>query len=425
MSIPWVGIVTDLFKQLLGHLSAKASLNRVVKTAYSLAQDILLAPVLTVCAVAIRLRPGRAGFPLRVVLGTQPIISLPNIAQSLRMAGHDVRIVTSQPFWNMAEGFGEHTIFYPTSGARKLFGRSLRWIQYVRLLFWADTFVLFFDATFVGLPSNDRLEDLLARIAKRKLVFHTYGSDSLLVDEMRPKEMSDAYAFHYPQTAHQRRLVSNRLNRRCHLRNRVIAHLYHWQTLPRWDVLIPLPYPVDVSKFSWKRERRTDALVVAHSPNHQRLKGTQHLVAAVSQLQSEGLPVILELLENRQHAEVVDALERSHVLVDQLLVAFAMSGLEGMAAGALVIANFDGLNDVDKFARRSDLAITNATPESLQDVLRELVITRHQFPIWSERSRRCAEAMFSIESMSPFWDAMVSGQGVPHGRWDAESKSFR
>ena len=79
-----------------------------------------------------------------------------------------------------------------------------------------------------------------------------------------------------------------------------------------------------------------------HAPSHRGVKGTERVVEAVEQLRGEGIPLELELVEGRPHAEARKAYERADILVDQLLVGwYGAVAVELMALGRPVVCFMD------------------------------------------------------------------------------------
>jgi glycosyltransferase involved in cell wall biosynthesis len=134
---------------------------------------------------------------------------------------------------------------------------------------------------------------------------------------------------------------------------------------------------------------------IVHAPSHRGVKGTDRVVEAVEQLRAEGVPLELELVEGRTHAEARAAYERADILVDQLLVGwYGALAVELMALGRPVVCFLD-----DETARRhappellEELPIVRASRDDLANVLRALVTERRgEYPELARRSRAFAE----------------------------------
>ena len=102
------------------------------------------------------------------------------------------------------------------------------------------------------------------------------------------------------------------------------------------------------------------------------MKGTEHVEAAVSSLEEEGVPLEFELLQGVGHAEVRSALERSAIVVDQLNAGwYGGFAVEAMAIGRPVLAALDRRDHpcLPPGLRR-DLPVVDASVETLVERLR-------------------------------------------------------
>jgi glycosyltransferase involved in cell wall biosynthesis len=118
-----------------------------------------------------------------------------------------------------------------------------------------------------------------------------------------------------------------------------------------------------------------DPPVVVHAPSDPRVKGTDRIVAAISQLQTEGVPLRFELLQGANREMVRSALERSTIVVDQLNAGwYGGFAVEAMALGKPVVAAMDLLgHPCLPHEFRRDVPVVHATGETLADRLRSLL----------------------------------------------------
>jgi glycosyltransferase involved in cell wall biosynthesis len=118
--------------------------------------------------------------------------------------------------------------------------------------------------------------------------------------------------------------------------------------------------------------------IVVHAPSHRAVKGTQHVLDAVAQLEREGVRVELTLVEGMPLDEARQIYERADLVVDQLLCGwYGGLAVEAMALGKPVVCY---IREEDlKFVpdgMRQELPIIAATPETICSVLREWLTTR-------------------------------------------------
>ena len=117
-------------------------------------------------------------------------------------------------------------------------------------------------------------------------------------------------------------------------------------------------------------------LVVAHAPTDRDVKGTVHVIEAVRQLQDEGHPIRLELIEGVPRAELLRRLGYADVVVDQLLLGwYGGFAVEAMALGKPVLCHIHEETPADN-PFGAELPIVRSTPQNLRDRLRELALDR-------------------------------------------------
>jgi Glycosyl transferases group 1 len=117
-------------------------------------------------------------------------------------------------------------------------------------------------------------------------------------------------------------------------------------------------------------------VLVAHAPTNRDAKGTSHVLAAIRELELDGVPVRLDLIESVPHSETLARLRAADLVVDQLLIGwYGGLAVEAMALGKPVLCKIleDAPQD-NPFG--AELPIVRATPESLSTRLRELIADR-------------------------------------------------
>ena len=136
-----------------------------------------------------------------------------------------------------------------------------------------------------------------------------------------------------------------------------------------------LPYAsVDLAEWLPSPPRDDGPLRVVHAPSDRRVKGTEHLLAAVERLRGDGVGIELDLVEGLPRREAHARYELADVLVDQLLTGWYGSvSVELMALGRPAIAHLRE-RDLGRIpdAMREQLPVIEATPASIEEVLRTL-----------------------------------------------------
>ncbi len=116
-----------------------------------------------------------------------------------------------------------------------------------------------------------------------------------------------------------------------------------------------------------------EEVLVAHAPTNRDYKGTRHVLAAIDQLQSEGVPVRLDLIEAVPHADAIPRLRAADIVVDQLLIGwYGGLSVEAMAMGKPVLCHILEENPEDN-PFGAELPIVRATANTLATRIRELI----------------------------------------------------
>jgi glycosyltransferase involved in cell wall biosynthesis len=174
----------------------------------------------------------------------------------------------------------------------------------------------------------------------------------------------------------------------------------------RWDVLAVNPIVIDTSLWSPSTKKLdSEKIRVLHTPNHRGFKGTEFLINAVDELNQEGVEIELVLVEGMPNSTVRSLLsENIDVLVEQLIApGYAMSGIEGLASGLVVISNLEDERILRPFLRWSFLGecpIVSGSPESIYSVLKSLYDDPQLRSEIREKSRMYAENRHSFESFA-------------------------
>lgn len=149
-----------------------------------------------------------------------------------------------------------------------------------------------------------------------------------------------------------------------------------------------LPYAnVDAAAIAVKQlpDRRTAR--IAHAPTNRAVKGTVHIEAAVEALRAGGLDVELDLITGVPNRQALERIAGADILVDQLHIGwYGGVAVEAMALGRPVVCHIDEVDN--PFG--AELPIERATPATVADVLRTLVVDRQRRLELAARGREFA-----------------------------------
>jgi hypothetical protein len=155
---------------------------------------------------------------------------------------------------------------------------------------------------------------------------------------------------------------------------RVAPDLLHW---------LPTAYDIGaLAAFAKKREvlkhriRPDGRIRIVSAPTNRELKSTAQLIAAVEHLQSEGLPVDLELIEGKTNLEVLTAKATADIVFDQTMFGYGCNAVEAWGMGVPVIAGADPwtLDAMDK--AWGYLPFYTATDATIADAIRSLATSK-------------------------------------------------
>jgi hypothetical protein len=157
-----------------------------------------------------------------------------------------------------------------------------------------------------------------------------------------------------------------------------------------------LPY-ANIDLNDWKpvidRVRSGPPLVV-HAPSHRGAKGTRFVLDSIERIKKDGIPIEFILVEGLTHTEARNAYEKADILIDQLLAGwYGGLAVELMALAKPVVCYIRN-NDLRFIpdGMKRDLPLINATPDTLYQVMRDLLTARRQeLPLIGQDSRRYVE----------------------------------
>lgn len=139
-------------------------------------------------------------------------------------------------------------------------------------------------------------------------------------------------------------------------------------------------------------------LVIGHAPSHRGAKGTAHILAAAERLRAEGADFDLDLIEGLPRSQAMGRYLECDVMIDQLLAGwYGGLGVEAMALGKPVVAYIrqSDLGPLDA-AFLADLPIVDASPDSVYDVMKRLIVLpRVELHALAARSRAFVERWHS------------------------------
>lgn len=266
----------------------------------------------------------------------------------------------------------------------------------------------FFWISFNGGPLNrsilGRYEIIWMKICKKKIIVHPFGSDSYEYSMLNDKSLQ-----HVLLTSQGHHLNDQKKIKR----NKSLFFKYldsypatfQDNFIPRWDFVRPSFLTTDLTKFNGKKSYDKEIITIVHAPNHKGFKGTRFIEDAINSLKNKGYKINFILVQGMEHEDLINLLkDKADILIDQLIFnGYAMSAIEGMAAGIPVISNLENSDTVTFFKRFSFLKecpIYSANPESIEDKLEELIKSEALREEIGEKGKLYVKKFHSYEAVS-------------------------
>lgn len=171
---------------------------------------------------------------------------------------------------------------------------------------------------------------------------------------------------------------------------------------PYYQKIEIVPLPLDLTlpiyrNFSSEIEyRNTKKIRILHAPTDRRIKGTQYIIDAIEKLKAKGLDLEFVIIEKMSHSNLLKEIAKADIIVDQLLLGtYGVLALEAMALGKPVICY------IADFVREGfpvELPIVSATPETIFDVLTEMIEGKERLQVLGCEGRKYVETYHDLST---------------------------
>ena len=134
---------------------------------------------------------------------------------------------------------------------------------------------------------------------------------------------------------------------------------------------------------------------ILHAPSKQRIKGTIYIEQAIEKLKRKGLLFEYIRVEGLNNNEAMQLYSTADIIVDQLLIgSYGIFACEGMALGKPVVCYIqDSLTDTYP----NGFPIVNANPDTIEEVLEELILSPEKRYNIGLKSRDYVERIHDIK----------------------------
>lgn len=354
---------------------------RVFRTAVSLALELALAPAFVLLALAGRYTRKQVD----VGLGPEPLINNVHHKKALEYYGYSVETFVNDVYF-ITDSFDIRGDLLFRGFSRYLFSRRLLVTVYLfaRVTRRYRSIYIYFNGGPLGLGTRllKATEPWLLKCARVKVVVMPYGGDVQDLTKATNLLYKHAMSGDYREHRLRRALIAKQVDRWTRHADHVLSgcdwvdYMYHWDTLmlghfsieaDAWRAAAPSP--------------PTGPLRVLHAPNHRRIKGSDHFIAAARELVEEGASLELVITEHVPNAEIRRQMETVDVVADQLVIGwYAMFSIEAMSMGKAVLCHLreDLLTFYEDagLVERDEIPIIPCSPSTVKGQLRRLVDDR-------------------------------------------------
>jgi hypothetical protein len=159
-------------------------------------------------------------------------------------------------------------------------------------------------------------------------------------------------------------------------------------------------FPVDLDIFpneKYKNYSYHQPLKILHAPTHETYKGSKHIYDAVEKLKVKH-DIDFMIVKNVSIDEFYEQIGKADIVIDQMLLgSFGFVSIESMAMYRPVINYMR--NDIWEIVG-SDCPIINANPDTLVNVLENIIINPSQLPEISLKSRKYVETYWEKKKVA-------------------------
>jgi len=166
-----------------------------------------------------------------------------------------------------------------------------------------------------------------------------------------------------------------------------------------WPGARIIPRAIDLTEWPYvgPSEQADHVPLILHAPTHPVVKGSAFVRTAVEQLRDEGLRFEYEFLDHVPQQEFRSWMHRADIVVDQLHLGLGVTTLEAWATGKAVVCNLRP--EIFSEVYGSDIPVATANPDTVKDVLRNLIVDRDWRIDISRRGRKLVEKHHDINNI--------------------------
>lgn len=354
----------------------------------------------------------------RILFGATPIINNKYWANALKEAGYTAHSLSvAVPAINTREDFDLLVDeLFPLKGRASVIKKVIRQLRlFTYVISHYDILVMSFKFNFLSDTLLWKKEAFLLKYFGVKSIIIPYGNDFYRYSKIADYSVKHNLFVNCYNEIFNEEKIEERVT---YWKNNADFNIVACMTdgAARWDCIPFNAIVIDTNAWQQKTSYSNadgvnETVKIVHTPNHKGFKGTEFIIKTVEELKSEGLKVELILVENKPNSEVKRILfEDADILVEQIIIGYALSAMEGMATGLPVITNLEREDITQVFRRYSYLnecPLLSASPENIKYQLR-LLVTNPQLRIELGKANRAyAEKYHSFKLAQHLFEKII------------------
>jgi len=363
---------------------------------------ILLLPICRLKSVEKRRKRVRPN----IVYGPVPIINIKYNSRIDRSFGYKSDTLVYDVYdINKADDFDYVMRFFKNKLLHRLFIRVAAYFVFLWVIWRYDIFQFYFDGGYLSITPLKWVELPILRLAGKRIIVSPYGSDVTMPSKIRNKyKWNQALSWEesYPLPDEER--IGKNIEYFVRYADFIIAGGEFVHYLPRLDLWLHF-VAVDLDEWRPVSDPGNAQVKVVHATNHRALSGTKYLIAACGELEKEGYPVELVIVERMKNTEARRIYEQADIIVDHLLMWHGMFAVEAMALGKPVLCYLreELINDPrNPYAK--DIPIVSSNPDNLKENLTRLIVDKSLRLELGRRGRKYVEKYHSGKYIGSHYD---------------------
>jgi|26BtaG_2_1085354.scaffolds.fasta_scaffold01223_6 glycosyltransferase involved in cell wall biosynthesis len=145
-----------------------------------------------------------------------------------------------------------------------------------------------------------------------------------------------------------------------------------------------VPRSINLELFQYKADNissietwEEEGPLIVHVPSREIVKGSHYVREALEELKQEGHKFRFKFITNLAHDEVIELYSKADIVIDQLRIGwYGVASVEAMALGKCTVAYIR--EDIEHHLTPFNKPIVNANPETVKDVIKELIYNRNK-----------------------------------------------